>query len=99
MAAGKMQKKRRPSKAEILALKKKLQAITKPFFKKYGKDPVGGGKARKSAKSASARVAMMALGGSADGEGEGGIDFLLIGPPGPRPPPKLEIDILNLSEY
>jgi hypothetical protein len=26
-------------------------------------------------------------------------DFILLGPPGPRPPPKKEIDILNLSSY
>ena len=26
-------------------------------------------------------------------------DFLMLGPPGPRPPPKREIDILNLSSY
>ncbi len=26
-------------------------------------------------------------------------DFLMVGPPGPRPPPKLEISILNLSSY
>jgi len=26
-------------------------------------------------------------------------DFVLLGPPGPRPPPKKEIDILNLSSY
>jgi hypothetical protein len=86
MAEGKKQKKRRPTDAEIRALKKKLQAITKDFFKKYGKDPV---------KAKSGKAARMAL---ADGN-EGGIDFLLIGPPGPRPPPKLEIEILNLSEY
>jgi len=29
----------------------------------------------------------------------GDFDFLLVGPPGPRPPPKLEISILNLSSY
>ena len=29
--------------------------------------------------------------------GDGGINFLLVGPPGPRPPPKLELDILDLS--
>jgi hypothetical protein len=85
------QNKPRPSKQEILALKKKLQAITKPFFAKYGS---GGGKGKKG-KSRKAGVAMMALEG---GEG-GGIDFLLVGPPGPRPPPKLEIEILNLSNY
>jgi len=26
-------------------------------------------------------------------------DFLMVGPPGPRPPPKLEISVLNLSSY
>ena len=93
MALGKKQKKPRPSKQEILALKKKLQAITKPFFKKYGKDPVKA----KAAKSGKGRMALMAADTSEGGEG--GIDFLLIGPPGPRPPPKLEIEILNLSEY
>ena len=98
MALGK-QKKPRPSKQEILALKKKLQAITKPFFKKYGKDPVKIGKGGKARKSGNAGVAMMALAGGEGGEGGGGIDFLLVGPPGPRPPPKLEIEILNLSEY
>ncbi len=88
------QKRSRPSRQEILALKKKLQAITKPFFAKYGS---GGGKGKKGGKSRKSGVAMMAL---ADGEGgDGGIDFLLVGPPGPRPPPKLEIEILNLSNY
>ena len=92
--------KPRPSKQEILALKKKLQAITKPFFDKYGTDGGKGRKSVKARKSGGARVAMMALGGEGGEGGEGGgIDFLLIGPPGPRPPPKLEIEILNLSEY
>lgn len=88
MAKGKKQNVQRPSKAEILALKKKLQAITKPFFDKYGS---GGGKKRGKA--------VMAKADTADGGDGGGIDFLLIGPPGPRPPPKLEIEILNLSNY
>ena len=26
-------------------------------------------------------------------------DFIMMGPPGPRPPPKLELKILNLSSY
>jgi hypothetical protein len=26
-----------------------------------------------------------------------GYDYLMVGPPGPRPPPKLELSILNLS--
>lgn len=26
-------------------------------------------------------------------------DFMLVGPPGPRPPPKLEFNTLNLSQY
>jgi hypothetical protein len=26
-------------------------------------------------------------------------DFLMVGPPGPRPPPKKEITFLNLSSY
>ena len=93
MAPG-MKKKKRPSDAEIRALKKKLQAVTKEFFRKYGKDPVKA----KAARPGKARMAVMAA-EAGGGEGEGGIDFLLIGPPGPRPPPKLEIEILNLSEY
>ena len=96
MALGKKQKRKRPTEAEIRALKKKLQRITKPFFDKYGKDAGRVGRTRKSAKSG---TAMMALAHGEEDGGEGGIDFLLIGPPGPRPPPKLEIDILNLSEY
>lgn len=87
MAAG-TKHKMGPSKAEVLALKKALQAIAKPFFDKYGSKPHKGKKGKKAAKA------------SADSSGgEGGIDFLLIGPPGPRPPPKLEIEILNLSSY
>lgn len=86
---GKGKKKvRRPSKAEIDALRKLLQAVTKDFFDKYGSKPR---KARRGARSAE--------GGADTGGGEGGIDFLLIGQPGPRPPPKLEIEILNLSPY
>jgi hypothetical protein len=27
------------------------------------------------------------------------IDFIMMGPPGPRPPPKLEWKVLNLSSY
>jgi hypothetical protein len=26
-------------------------------------------------------------------------DFMMVGPPGPRPPPKMEFHILNLSSY
>ena len=26
-------------------------------------------------------------------------DFMLVGPPGPRPPPKMEFNTLNLSSY
>jgi hypothetical protein len=26
-------------------------------------------------------------------------DFLMVGPPGPRPPPKMEFTILNMSSY
>lgn len=91
---GKGNKKRpRPSKAEIEALKKLLQAVTKDFFDKYGSKPV---KARKSAKSAKASASA----DTGDGSGsEGGIDLLMIGQPGPRPPPKLEFEILNLSSY
>jgi hypothetical protein len=97
MALGKKQQKQRPSQREILALKKRLQAITKSFFDKYGSD---GGKRRKARKAGKTSMAKMAAGGSEIGGGEdGGIDFLLIGPPGPRPPPKLEIEILNLSNY
>lgn len=29
----------------------------------------------------------------------GQYQFLLVGPEGPRPPPKLELNILNLSSY
>ena len=90
--AGKKQKNR-PSDKEILALKRKLQAVTKKFFEKYGT------KAGKRKKSGKVRKTLMAMDASAGGDGEGGIDFLLIGPPGPRPPPKLEIEILNLSSY
>ena len=79
---------KRPSKAEIDALRKVLEIVTKDFFDKYGSKPR---KARKSARAAAADAE--------GGGGEGGIDFLLIGQPGPRPPPKLEIEILNLSPY
>ena len=57
-------KKKKPSKAEIDALRKKVNAVTKEFFAEYG--------------------------------GDGGYNYLLVGP-GPIPPPKLEIDILNLA--
>jgi hypothetical protein len=91
---GKGKKKgKRPSKAEIDALRKLLQAVTKDFFDKYGSKPVKVRKAAKSAKSARSAD-------TSEGSGsEGGIDFLMIGQPGPRPPPKLEIEILNLSSY
>lgn len=60
----KSKKKKKPSKAEIDALRKKVNAVTKEFFSEYG--------------------------------GDGGYNYLLVGP-GPIPPPKLEIDILNLA--
>jgi hypothetical protein len=60
----KSKKKKKPSKAEIDELRKKVNALTKDFFSEYG--------------------------------GEGGYNYLLVGP-GPIPPPKLEIDILNLA--
>jgi len=34
--------------------------------------------------------------GTGTGKGKG---TLMVGPPGPRPPPKLEVSILNLSSY
>ncbi len=30
--------------------------------------------------------------------GDGGYNYLLVGPPGPKPPPKREIEIFNLSK-
>lgn len=26
-------------------------------------------------------------------------DFMMVGPPGPRPPPKMEFNVLNMSSY